>query len=100
MIMSFSVSLSDLVVVHCGHPPDLENGTMVSLSENTSLGSDVVYKCNEGFLPTVEITLTCLESGNWSMDSISCSKFIHAHDHNIYMVGRSSFIMHLCSLYH
>ena len=74
MIMSFSVSLSDLIVVHCGDPPDLENGMIVSLSENTSLDSDVVYKCDEGYLPTEEITRTCLESGNWSMDSISCSK--------------------------
>ena len=64
-------------VVDCGVPPPLDNGRLSETSPaNTTAGSNVTYVCDDGyeFEEGSAISRTCLESGDWSNEDITCIK--------------------------
>ena len=70
------MSSSFTLVVDCGTPPVLLNGDTLSFS--TSYNSTVTYRCNSlyVFSDTSSEYHTCLLSGHWSEDPITCCEFI------------------------
>ncbi len=52
-----------LPTVPCGIPSPPNHGCIVEFTYITT--TDVVYRCDPGFGPPIEMTATC-ESGNWS----------------------------------
>ena len=52
------------ITVDCGPPPVFPNG-IVSY-ENTTEGSEVHYRCDDGFTLEGEMTVVCRVDGRWS----------------------------------
>ena len=57
--------------VDCGQPPSLQNGQF-TLSTGTIGGSRATYTCFRGYRLVGSTTRTCLITGQWSQESISC----------------------------
>jgi hypothetical protein len=68
--------ISSKADVDCGNPPELQNGKVLSITMNTTTkNSVVIYECINGYRLHENITSrTCLASGNWSQENISCIK--------------------------
>ena len=63
-------------VVDCGAPPVLLNGD--TLLFNTTYNSIVTYGCNSPYVfsETSSENRTCLPSGHWSEETITCCELI------------------------
>ena len=59
VLISFSVS--------CG-APSFASGVDVEPVTNTTVGSEIVYQCQSGFLPEGRMTSVCRENGRWNPD--------------------------------
>ena len=59
VLISFSVS--------CG-APSFASGVDVEPVTNTTVGSEIVYQCQSGFLPEERMTSVCRENGRWNPD--------------------------------
>jgi hypothetical protein len=74
--------LPSCTIVDCSTPPLLLNGDNIILHEpfNTTYGSIVTYRCNSlldyVFSETSSDNHTCLLSGDWSDETITCCEFI------------------------
>jgi hypothetical protein len=70
--------LPSCTIVDCSTPPLLLNGDNIILHEpfNTTYGSIVTYRCNSlldyVFSETSSDNHTCLLSGDWSDETITC----------------------------
>ena len=53
--------------VYCPKAPGLENGYVEASTGRLSFGDTVTYKCFQGFTPKGNTTVTCEDSGQWSM---------------------------------
>lgn len=64
------------VLLSCPYPDNISNGQLVISKNSTSLVfNDIVfYECNEGYILEGEELLTCLQNGQWSSSTPSCSK--------------------------
>ncbi|KAG8455052.1 hypothetical protein GDO86_001318 [Hymenochirus boettgeri] len=60
------------IPVSCGQPPLLINGQVKGIEYTFS--KTVQYVCNEGYRLYGDIIRTCLENGNWSGTTPSCSE--------------------------
>ena len=63
----------------CGGPPELRNGRISNTSSmTTTYNSTVKYECDDGFEfdGAIDMSRTCLASGNWSNGEFMCSEFI------------------------
>ena len=71
----------NLTSVDCGSPGNPWNGSLESYT-NTSEGSDVFYRCNQGLVPQGRMRTVCTRNG-WSPNpaEICCTEGIGA---NIY----------------
>lgn len=67
-----SMSLLPNVVVDCGMPPQLENGSVAVTG--TTLGSLATFTCDRGYSLTGEQVHACLADGNWSEEVPRCKK--------------------------
>ena len=76
-----------VVGVECGDSPEVLNGRISSVPTATIQNNAVVtYECLEGF-QFVEgnghaTSITCLGSGNWSEESVLCSKLMFYVPHS------------------
>jgi len=63
----------DVFVVDCGQPGAPLNGVVESYT-NTTEGSEVFYRCNQGLVPEGRMRAVCTRNG-WSPNpaSLSCS---------------------------
>ena len=59
VLISFSVS--------CG-APSFASGVDVEPVTNTTVGSEIVYQCQSGFLPEGKMTSVCGGDGRWNPD--------------------------------
>ena len=81
--MLFPVTISNEADVDCGNPPELQNGEV--LMNTTTENSVVTYECINGYRFHENITSrTCLASGNWSQENISCSELLFLHHKTIF----------------
>ena len=77
------VTISNDADVDCGNPPELQNGEV--LMNTTTENSVVTYECINGYRFHENITSrTCLASGNWSQENISCSELLFLHHKTIF----------------
>ena len=70
----------------CGGPPELRNGRISDTSSmTTTYNSTVKYECDDGFEfdGAIDMSRTCLASGNWSNGEFMCSEFLYTK--HIYM---------------
>ena len=60
----------------CGGPPELRNGRISNTSSTYNF--TVTYECDDGFEfgGAIDMSRTCLASGNWSNGEFMCSEFI------------------------
>lgn len=67
-----SLTIKSLFIfIDCGIFPSLQNG-FVTYSLNTTFGSRVFLKCDEGFYLTGNIYSDCNSSGIWSYTDQTC----------------------------
>ena len=59
------MSLSDFIVVDCGSPPNITNGSP-GTPDMTTFGGNVTYNCDNGYDLSGTATVSCLSSGSWS----------------------------------
>ena len=64
--------LLPLVVIECPDPGTPDNGRR-QLSSST-VGSQVVFECNDGYTLSGERTQECLVNGTWSRQLPSCER--------------------------
>ena len=71
-----------LITGDCGDPPGVENGLISYISFNAT--TTVTYECADGYYLQEGIeystSRTCLTSGNWSKESISCSELSYCEE--------------------
>ena len=53
--------------VNCG-APSFSTGVTVETFSNTTVGSEIVYQCQSGFLPEGGVTSVCRGDGMWNPD--------------------------------
>ena len=53
--------------VSCGDP-SFSTGVTVETFSNTTVGSEIVYQCQSGFLPEGGVTSVCRGDGTWNPD--------------------------------
>ena len=56
--------------VSCG-APSFSTGVTVEPFSNTTVGSEIVYQCQSGFLPEGEMTSVCGGDGRWNPDPVT-----------------------------
>ena len=54
--------------VNCG-TPSFSTGVTVEPFNSTTVGSEIVYQCQSGFLPEGGVSSVCREDGMWNPDS-------------------------------
>ena len=61
-----------IVVVNCGSPPDITNGTF-DINRGTTFGSVAVYSCDVGFNLNGGAIISCQANGTWSGPIPTCN---------------------------
>ena len=67
--------------VSCG-TPSFAGRVDVELFNSTTVGSQIVYQCQSGFLPDGRMTSVCGGDGRWNPDpaTLICECKMHRHD--------------------
>ena len=56
-----------LTPVNCSAPAVPGNGSIMAY-QNTTEGAEVLFKCNQGFMPEENMTAVCAVNGSWTPD--------------------------------
>ena len=67
MKFQLHMQLLSLFLVSCG-TPSLAGHVDLELLNSTTVGSEIVYQCQSGFLPERRMTSVCGRDGRWNPD--------------------------------
>ena len=71
-------------LVSCGAPTPPGNGS-IGAHQNTSEGAEILFGCNQGFVPTGQRTAVCQTTGNWFPDpaDLVCTGELAIYSHGM-----------------
>ena len=74
MLLYCLKSMILLTPVNCSAPDVPGNGSIMAY-QNTTEGAEVLFKCNQGFMPAENMTAVCAVNGNWTPDpaALNCT---------------------------
>lgn len=58
--------------VDCGAPAQIEFGTVTQLNKTTTVGSLIMYNCQNDYWLVGDAKQECTREGKWSRDTPSC----------------------------
>ena len=58
------------IAAKCMFPSPPHNGAITNFSDAEGV-STITFQCNDGFVPTGQVTSTCLADGSWELDPIT-----------------------------
>ena len=78
-----------LLPVNCSEPTVPRNGS-IDPYQNTTVGAEIVFRCDQGFVPNGDMQAMCAANGSWTPDpathTCNCESTHNKKDHLILSV--------------